>query len=135
MVQGVDGALVGFASLVPGLINDLLEAVKEGDLKKAMAIQARIDPLKDAVYGAGEPTGEAHGRMKAAMAALGIIRDADGAAADAQTLKRRNGTDSRRGQGGWSGTASSGLSVVGAAAAASGAQQSKLTTICDNATK
>src|SRR5204862_8076701 len=73
MVQGVDGALVGFASLVPGLINDLLEAVKEGDLKQAMAIQARIDPLKDAVYGAGEPTGEAHGRMKAAMAAIGIL--------------------------------------------------------------
>src|SRR5438034_662775 len=76
MVQGVDGALVGFASLVPGLINDLLEAVKEGDLKKAMAIQARIDPLKDAVYGAGEPTGEAHGRMKAAMQVAGVIRDA-----------------------------------------------------------
>ena len=73
MVQGIDGALVGFASLVPGLINDLLEAVKVGDLKKAMGIQARIDPLKDAVYGAGEPTGEAHGRMKAAMAALGIL--------------------------------------------------------------
>ena len=73
MVQGVDGALVGFASLVPGLINDLLDAVKAGDLKRAMAIQARIDPLKDAVYGAGEPTGEAHGRMKAAMAAIGIL--------------------------------------------------------------
>ena len=73
MVQGVDGALVGFASLIPGLIDDLLEAVKAGDLKAAMAVQARIDPLKDAVYGAGEPTGEAHGRMKAAMAALGIL--------------------------------------------------------------
>src|SRR4029078_5706576 len=73
MVQGVDGALVGFASLVPGLIHDLLNAVKEGDLHKAMKIQGLIDPLKDAVYGAGEPTGEAHGRMKAAMAALGIL--------------------------------------------------------------
>ena len=76
MVQGVDGALVGFASLVPGLINDLFEAVQAGDLHKAMQIQSRIDPLKDAVYGAGEPTGEAHGRMKAAMQAVGILRDA-----------------------------------------------------------
>ncbi len=76
MVQGIDGALVGFASLVPGLIHDLLEAVRAGDLKKAMAVQARITPLKDAVYGAGEPTGEAHGRMKAAMARAGIIRSA-----------------------------------------------------------
>jgi len=76
MVQGVDGALVGFASLVPDLINDLLEAVKQGDLHKSMKIQSRIDPLKDAVYGAGEPTGEAHGRMKAAMQELGILREA-----------------------------------------------------------
>lgn len=74
MVQGIDGALVGFASLVPGLINELLEAVRAGDLATAMRVQARITPLKDAVYGAGEPTGEAHGRMKAAMARAGIIR-------------------------------------------------------------
>ena len=75
MVQGIDGALVGFASLVPGLINDLLKAVLAGDLTEAMRVQGLIDPLKDAVYGAGEPTGEAHGRMKEAMALAGIIRD------------------------------------------------------------
>jgi 4-hydroxy-tetrahydrodipicolinate synthase len=73
LVQGVDGALVGFASLIPGLIKDLLDAVAAGDLKRAMAIQALIDPLKDAVYGDGEPTGEAHACMKAAMAAAGLI--------------------------------------------------------------
>lgn len=73
MVQGVDGALVGFASLIPGLIMDLLDAVAAGDLKRAAAIQGQIDPLKDAVYGAGEPTGEAHACMKAAMAAAGIF--------------------------------------------------------------
>jgi 4-hydroxy-tetrahydrodipicolinate synthase len=74
MVQGVDGALVGFASVIPGLINDLLQAVREGDLHTAMAIQSRIDPLKDAVYGGGEPTGEAHANMKAAMVAAGIFK-------------------------------------------------------------
>lgn len=73
MVQGVDGALVGFATFIPGLINDLWEAVKAGDLKKAMSIQAIIDPLKDAVYGGGEPTGEAHARMKAGMYLAGVI--------------------------------------------------------------
>ena len=76
MVQGVDGALVGFASLVPGLIADLLEAVKAGDLHRAMALQSQIDPLKEAVYGAGEPTGEAHACMKAAMEAAGILASA-----------------------------------------------------------
>jgi len=76
MVQGVDGALVGFASLVPGLINELLNAVKAGDLHRAMNIQGQIDPLKEAVYGDGEPTGEAHACMKAAMQAAGILRNA-----------------------------------------------------------
>jgi len=76
LVQGVDGALVGFASLAPDLIYELLEAVKRGDLRAAMAAQSRLDPLKDAVYGAGEPTGEAHGRMKAAMQFAGILREA-----------------------------------------------------------
>jgi len=73
MVQGVDGALVGFASLIPGLIQDLLEAVAKGDLAEAMRLQGLIDPLKEAVYGEGEPTGEAHACMKAAMAAAGIF--------------------------------------------------------------
>jgi 4-hydroxy-tetrahydrodipicolinate synthase len=74
MVQGVDGALVGFATFIPGLINELWEAVKAGDLKKAMQVQALITPLKDAVYGGGEPTGEAHARMKAGMYLAGVIQ-------------------------------------------------------------
>lgn len=73
MVQGIDGALVGFASLIPGLIMDLLDAVHAGDLTEAMRIQSLVDPLKQAVYGDGEPTGEAHACMKAAMAAAGIF--------------------------------------------------------------
>jgi 4-hydroxy-tetrahydrodipicolinate synthase len=75
MVQGVDGALVGFASVIPGLIYELLQAVKAGDLTKARALQDRIDPLKEAVYGGGEPTGEAHANMKAAMVAAGIFKN------------------------------------------------------------
>ena len=73
MVQGVDGALVGFATFIPQLIIDLWNAVKAGDLHKAMKIQAIITPLKDAVYGGGEPTGEAHARMKAGMYLAGVL--------------------------------------------------------------
>ena len=76
MVQGVDGALVGFASLIPGLIWDLLQAVEAGDLTEAVRLQGLIDPLKNAVYGSGEPTGEAHACMKAAMVAAGIFGNA-----------------------------------------------------------
>jgi len=76
MVQGVDGALVGFATFIPQLIIDLWNAVKAGDLKKAMAVQALITPLKDAVYGGGEPTGEAHARMKGGMYLAGVLDNA-----------------------------------------------------------
>lgn len=73
-VQGVDGGLLGFASLIPGLIHEVFEGVRTGDLKRAQAAQAKIDPLKDAVYGGGEPTGEAHARMKTAMMMAGLIK-------------------------------------------------------------
>jgi len=75
MVQGVDGALVGFASLVPELIAQLFDAVDAGDLRAAEMVQRKINPLKDAVYGLGEPTSDAHARMKAAMVELGIIQN------------------------------------------------------------
>jgi 4-hydroxy-tetrahydrodipicolinate synthase len=74
MVQGVDGALVGFASFIPQMIIDLYAAVCGGDLKRAMDLQNRINPLKDVVYGSGEPTGDAHARMKMAMYLAGIFK-------------------------------------------------------------
>jgi len=74
MVQGVDGGLLGFASFIPELIVELSDAVKAGDLKKAMACQARINPFKDAVYGLGEPTGDAHSRLKLAMELSGRLK-------------------------------------------------------------
>ena len=73
MVQGVDGALVGFASFIPQKIVALWEAVQAGDLKRAMRLQFEINPLKQAVYGLGEPTGEAHARMKMAMFLAGLV--------------------------------------------------------------
>ena len=76
MVQGVDGALVGFASLIPEMICELYDLVCKGDLHRAMAVQNRINPLKDAVYGAGEPTGDAHARMKTAMMLSGRLNSA-----------------------------------------------------------
>jgi 4-hydroxy-tetrahydrodipicolinate synthase len=74
MVQGVDGALVGFGSFIPQMIVDLYAAVCDGDLNRAMDIQNRINPLKDVVYGTGEPTGDAHARMKMAMYLAGILK-------------------------------------------------------------
>ena len=67
LVQGVDGALVGFASLIPDYITDLYQAVCDGDLKKAQKIQGNINILKEIVYSTGEPSSDAHARMKVAM--------------------------------------------------------------------
>ena len=74
MVQGVDGALVGFASFIPELLVDLYAAVCDGDLHKARRIQDRITVLKEAVYDDEEPSGDAHARMKAAMVMAGRLK-------------------------------------------------------------
>lgn len=76
MVQGVDGALVGFGSLIATQINQLFQAVQRGDLQEAQRIQKFIDPLKNVIYGGGEPTGEAHSRLKEAMRVAGMIESA-----------------------------------------------------------
>ena len=74
MVQGVDGALVGFASFIPELLTELYAAVTAGDLKKAQRLQDRIYSLKEVVYAAEEPSGDAHARMKAAMVLAGRLK-------------------------------------------------------------
>jgi 4-hydroxy-tetrahydrodipicolinate synthase len=73
MVQGVDGALVGFASLIPSWIVELYRSVCEGDLRRGQVIQRRINVLKEAVYADGEPSGDAHARLKTAMMLAGLI--------------------------------------------------------------
>jgi 4-hydroxy-tetrahydrodipicolinate synthase len=74
LVQGLDGALVGFASFIPELITSLYVAVQAGDLKRAQEIQGKINRLKEVVYASGEPSGEAHARMKTAMMLAGRFR-------------------------------------------------------------
>lgn len=76
MVQGVDGALVGFASFIPERISALYAAVQAGDLRRAQDIQRGINALKQVVYAQDEPSGDAHARMKAAMVAAGRFASA-----------------------------------------------------------
>jgi 4-hydroxy-tetrahydrodipicolinate synthase len=76
LVQGIDGALVGFASFVPDLIVDLVKAVDNADLVKAREVYDRIYELKHSVYKMGEPSSTAHARMKEAMYQRGLISSA-----------------------------------------------------------
>jgi len=73
MVQGVDGALVGLAAFVPDIVVELFQAVCEDDLKRARSVYARLQVLKQLIYGGGQPTGDAHVRMKTATKLAGRI--------------------------------------------------------------
>jgi 4-hydroxy-tetrahydrodipicolinate synthase len=73
LIQGVDGALVGFAGFVPELIVELVATALRGDLLKARELNDKIYVLKQAVYRMGEPSADAHQRMKAAMYLRGLI--------------------------------------------------------------
>ena len=71
LLDGCDGALVGFAGFVPDLVVELVSTALSGDLKGAYAAQQKIRPLAEIVYRFGEPSGDAHQRMKCAMTLLG----------------------------------------------------------------
>jgi 4-hydroxy-tetrahydrodipicolinate synthase len=75
-VHRLDGTLVGCASLIPELTYELMTAMQVDDLTRAREINDRIWPVKEAVYGAGEPSGDAHARMKVGMALRGLFRSA-----------------------------------------------------------
>lgn len=66
LLEGADGALVGFAGYAPALITELVEKAVAGDLAGARALRKRVDILAQAIYQFGEPSADAHQRMKAA---------------------------------------------------------------------
>jgi len=64
LLEGADGALIGFAGLVPELMVELVHKALEGNLPQAREVQRVIAPLTRLVYSFGEPGCEAHQRMK-----------------------------------------------------------------------
>lgn len=71
LLDGADGALVGFAGFVPELITALVKAALSGNLEQANMLQNKVRPLSQIVYRFGEPSSDAHQRMKCAMTLLG----------------------------------------------------------------
>lgn len=71
LLAGADGALVGFAGFVPELICELVRTALSGDLAGARRVQESVYPLAKLVYRFGEPSGDAHQRMKTAMTLQG----------------------------------------------------------------
>ena len=70
---GVDGALVGFGGLIPELITEAWEAVQANDFVRTRKLQSKIFPIAQAVYQIGQPSGEAHARLKEALRQRGIF--------------------------------------------------------------
>ncbi len=73
---GMDGALIGFAACIPELITEAFKAYKAGDFKKIHEYDDKIFPISRAIYGGGQPSGEAHARMKEALHQRGIFSSA-----------------------------------------------------------
>ena len=71
LLEGCDGALIGFAGFVPELMVQVVHAALNGDLIGARKARQLVDPLSRIVYDFGEPSGDAHQRMKCARWLMG----------------------------------------------------------------
>ena len=71
LLEGCDGALVGFAGFVPELIVETVRCALNDDLAGARQAQKLVAPLARIVYNFGEPSGDAHQRMMCACWLLG----------------------------------------------------------------
>lgn len=67
LLEGADGALIGFAGFAPELMIELVDAALSGDLPRAKKVQRKVTPLARLIYNFGEPGCAAHQHMKAAL--------------------------------------------------------------------
>ncbi len=71
LLEGSDGALIGFAGFVPELMVDVVHAALNDDLLAARKARQQVDTLARIVYNFGEPSSDAHQRMKCARWLMG----------------------------------------------------------------
>jgi 4-hydroxy-tetrahydrodipicolinate synthase len=71
LLEGADGALIGFAGFVPELMVEIVHAALDGDLARARKARETVAPLARLIYNFGEPGCGAHQRMKVARWLMG----------------------------------------------------------------
>ena len=71
LVEGAEGALIGFAGFAPELMVEVVHAALELDLPRARKAQQTVAPLARIIYNFGEPGSGAHQRMKVALWLMG----------------------------------------------------------------
>lgn len=74
LVMGCDGLLSGAGSVIADLQVALWQAVQDGDLRRAQAVNDRIYPTVRAFY--CDPLVDMHNRMKEALVILGRLKEA-----------------------------------------------------------
>nr|WP_321292736.1 dihydrodipicolinate synthase family protein [uncultured Trichococcus sp.] len=73
----MDGALIGFAGCVPEMICDAWKDFKSNaPIDTLRAHSDKIFHISQAIYGGGQPSGEAHARLKEALVQRGIFENA-----------------------------------------------------------
>ena len=71
LLEGADGALIGFAGFVPELMVKTVHAALDADLTGARDARETVAPLARLIYNFGEPGCGAHQRMKVARWLMG----------------------------------------------------------------
>lgn len=73
----MDGALIGFPGCVPEMICDAWKDFKaNAPIDTLRAHSDKIFHISQAIYGGGQPSGEAHARLKEALVQRGIFENA-----------------------------------------------------------
>lgn len=67
LIEGCDGALIGFAGFAPELMVRIVSAALDGNIGSAKEAQTLVAPLARLIYNFGEPGCGAHQRMKVAL--------------------------------------------------------------------
>ncbi len=76
LFPGMDGAVLGFAACIPELITAGFKAYYQDDWKKIHDIDDRIYAMANVIYHGGQPSGEAHARLKEVLVQRGIFSNA-----------------------------------------------------------
>jgi len=71
---GCDGGLLGLGNVGLGLQIEMFEALRKGDIQKALGLRERIQILADAIF--APPVVDYRARIKEALVMMGVLRNA-----------------------------------------------------------
>lgn len=76
LFPGMDGAVLGFAGCIPELITKAFKVYRQGSCQELHEIDNKIFPVERAIYRGGQPSGEAHARLKQVLVDRGVFDNA-----------------------------------------------------------